>query len=456
MKKIFTLLLVVVMVFGLTACGKEKESSGSDTTSKGTEDSKDQDSKSSKGEEVLSFWVAPALISEEEQKMKQEDWYVSKIAKAFEAENPGVKVEITMAPDQNAMHQTFKAAATTDSGPDVVNLWSGQSIFTMSDIILDIKDMIPAEDKGNITGWETVTLDFKEGGPVLGYPVSGHEVCGFVYNKQILKEAGLDFDTNPPKTPEEFLSAMEKIKEKGYIPIAAADDGWNAAYFMSFASMWVQQEGSERVASNSKGETKFAEDEAFLKSYQFANELYTKGYINTDYLTIPSVDQLFLDGEAALLATGNWTVATAAEALGEENIGFCALPDVSEDAMTKNTAIGGPGQCLVISKNCKNPELAVKFASFINNKENHIELLKGLSKLPIRTDVTLEDVGMSSSGVYQQIAKLGENYVFWADNSMVPEVNAEMQKLGSLVITGKMTVEEMAAKLDEKAAELAK
>lgn len=38
---------------------------------------------------------------------------------------------------------------------------------------------------------------------------------------------------------------------------------------------------------------------------------------------------------------------------------------------------------------------------------------------------------------------------------MVPEVNAEMQKLGGLAITGKMSIDEMAEKLDQKAAELA-
>ena len=148
-------------------------------------------------------------------------------------------------------------------------------------------------------------------------------------------------------------------------------------------------------------------------------------------------------------------VATAADALGIENLGFCGFPDVSADAVNKNTCIGGPGQCMVVSGQCKNPEMAVKFLSFLNNKENHIDLLAGLSKLPLRTDVTLEEVGMAEDLVYRQIVKLSENYTYWADNSMVPEVNAEMQKLGSLAITGKMSIDEMAEKLDQKAAELA-
>lgn len=436
MKKAIATLLSFGLVVSLIGC-----SSGS-----GEEKGKGGD------EETLTVWVAPALVSEEEQKMKQEDWYVSKVAEKFEAEHPGVKVEFTVVSDQSAAHQTFKAAATTDSGPDVANLWSGQSIFSMEDVILDIRDYIPEEDFENIQGWEAVTMDFEEEGAILGYPVSGNEVCGLLYNREIMSEAGLDFEKEPPKTLDEFVTAMEKIKEAGYLPIAAGDDAWNCSYFYGFASLWAGAVGNDGVAADSTGETKFSEDEAFLESYRFANELYSKGLINEDYATSPDYNELFLNGEAGMLITGNYMVATAAEALGIEKLGFCAFPSIAEE--NEDTCIGGPGQCLVVSKNCKNPELAVEFCSFMNNKENHIELLKGLSKLPLRTDVTLEEVGMSEELVYQQISKLGENYTFWADNSMVPEVNAEMQKLGAMAITGKMSVEEMAAKLDEKVQEL--
>lgn len=461
MKKVLALLLTAALVLSCTACGgkenqESKEPAGTPAESQEEELQESQSVEAENDEEiVLKVWVAPSLVSEDEQKMKQEEWYVSRVAKKFEEENPGVRIEFTVVPDQSAAHQTFKAAASTDSGPDIANLWSGQSIFAMEDVILDIKDYIPAEDKELLQGWETVTVGFEEGGPILGYPVSGNEICGLLYNRAILQEAGLDFDNNPPKTLAEFMEAMGKIKDAGYLPIAAGDDGWNCAYFYGFASLWAQQEGNARVASDSTGETKFAEDEAFKESYRFANELYNNGYINEDYQTSPDYNELFLNGEAAFLVTGNYMVATAADALGIENLGFCGFPDVSADAVNKNTCIGGPGQCMVVSGQCKNPEMAVKFLSFFNNKENHIDLLAGLSKLPLRTDVTLEEVGMAEDLVYQQIVKLSENYTYWADNSMVPEVNAEMQKLGSLAITGKMSIDEMAEKLDQKAAELA-
>jgi len=249
---------------------------------------------------------------------------------------------------------------------------------------------------------------------------------------------------------------MRKVKEAGFTPIAAAHDGWNGAYYMSFASLWAGASGSARVASNSTGMTKFAEDKPFLESYRFMNKLYEEGLIIRDYLTIPSIDELFLQGNTALEATGNWAIGNAIKTFGTENIGFWSLPVNNGQTTIMEAAIGGPGQCLIVSKKSKNPELAIKFISYMNNKENHITLLKGLSKLPIRNDVTAADVGMSGSKVFDQVAKYGANYIYWADNSMVPEISAEMTALAPLVVTGKMSVEEMAEKLDNKAAGLAK
>lgn len=174
-KKLWAVLLWAVLLT-CTACGNQstqemKESKSTGDTEKETVNTDKASAEADQLEVVLNVWVAPALVSEEEQKMKQEDWYVSRVAKKFE-----------------------------------------------------------------------------EGGSVLGYPVSGNEVCGQLYNRTILTEAGLDFDQNPPQTLDEFVQAMGKIQEAGYLPIAAGDDGWNCAYFYGFASLWAQKQGNALVA----------------------------------------------------------------------------------------------------------------------------------------------------------------------------------------------------------------
>jgi len=433
MRKVLSLSLVLALVLGVLSFGATASA----------EDTK------------LLVWVTNALVSDADQKLPQEEWAISKIASQFEQQNPGVKVEIAFFSDQIAMMQTFKAASTGADSPDIVNVWAGQQLFEMKDIVADLTDKIPQDDKDKILGWDIMTLDFKKGNPILAYPASGNEVCGFLYNKQILTACGLDYDTNPPKTVEQFEKDLETIKAAGYQPIVAGDGGWGEAFYVAYATWWVQTSGSDRVASDSQGITKYSDDQGFLNAFQTGADLYAKGYVNTDYSTIQSPIEYFLEGNTAIIATGNWNTSAAIEGLGEENVGFLNPPDISADATVKDTCIGGPGQALVVSKASQHQDLAIQFLSFLSNKENMITVNKNQSKMALRTDITAADLGFADSGAFYQEFVAANNYVFWADNSTVPDVNAEMQKQSPLVLTGKMSVADFAALLDKKAAEVA-
>ena len=69
-------------------------------------------------------------------------------------------------------------------------------------------------------------------------------IHGFIYNKDIFKEVGVE----PPKTEEEFLAVLEKIKANGtYTPLVmGTNDQWEAAT-MGFQNIgpnyWKGEEG---------------------------------------------------------------------------------------------------------------------------------------------------------------------------------------------------------------------
>jgi ABC-type glycerol-3-phosphate transport system substrate-binding protein len=179
----------------------------------------------------LTVWVngRDSFIGPSEQKLAQDQWYISQAFKRFEAANPGVTVELAVQSDALQAHQTFRTAGLAGNAPDAANLWAGQFIFALRDVTQDITQYIPKEDLDNILGWDTVTLDFKAGNPIIGYPVPNNQVCFFLYNKKIIKDSGLDFDANPPRTMDEFWAALEAIKGKGYQAMAA-DEGQGYTY----------------------------------------------------------------------------------------------------------------------------------------------------------------------------------------------------------------------------------
>ena len=158
------------------------------------------------------------VYPEDEKKQPQDEWLLTELCNEFEEQNPGVKIELTLLTDQGAAHQNYKAAALAKSEPDIINLWTGQPIFALADVVMDISDMIPEEDKQNIVGWETVTEGFEEGGRILGYPVAGSEVCGFIYNKELVAQAGWTWRKNRPGQWMNLWQCCRRSKMRGFCP----------------------------------------------------------------------------------------------------------------------------------------------------------------------------------------------------------------------------------------------
>lgn len=400
----------------------------------------------------LTLWVngRDSFIGPSEQKLAQDQWYISQALKRFEAANPGTTVELVVQSDALQAHQTFRTAGLAGNAPDSANLWAGQFIFALRDVTQDISQYIPQADRDNILGWDTVTLDFKPGSPIIGYPVPNNQVCFFLYNKKIIKEAGLDFDANPPRTMEDFMAALETIKGKGYQPMAADEgQGYPYNFFYVASYWWVQQNGFDPILAEDAGNGNFADDKALLAALHAYQDLYTKGYLNQDAATSADSWNKFLAGEVAMIPNGSFGVKDAQDALGAENVGAILPPNISADAKIKDSLIGGPGQSMVVSKNSKSPEMTAKLLSFLNSKEEVLKLSEFQTIVPIRKDITAEELKLQPGTLADQMFKWSQNYTFWVDNSLSPVVVDDFNKLLPLVLTGKMTPEELAAQLDK-------
>lgn len=404
-------------------------------------------------EQKLSIWIngRDSFIGPNEQQLPQDQWYISQAIKRFEDANPGVSIELIVQADAYAAHQMFRTAGLAGNAPDIGNFWAGEFVFPLEDVITPINDMIPDADKEEILGFIWDTVDFKEGNPILGYPTPDNQMCMFIYNKQIMQEVGLDYEANPPRTMDAFYADMEKIKNAGYIPIAAdeAIDGYAYYFFQIAAYWWVQQNGLDPILAEDRGEANFADDEALLTALRAYNEIWAKGYMNQDAATSSDSWNKFLQGKVAMVPRVNSFVNDAVDALGVENVGVIIPPDISDTAQIKNGTIGGPGQTLVIAKNSKYPETAVKFISFLNSKDEVLKLNEFQTKVTVRKDVTPEDLGLEEGSVGAKINSWAQNYIFWVDNSISGPVVDEFNKQLPLVLTGKMTPEELTQRLDE-------
>lgn len=445
-KHFMAVLTTIALAASLIGCSGGTASEGKDTEGGSTS----AIAATKQAEEIkLTLWTNVHVMSDSKNKTEDE-WYINKAIKRFEENNPGVTIEVSVPPDSQQVHQMFKAAAMAKNGPDICNLWSGMAIFSMKDAIYPITDLVPEEDLKNITGWDFVTYEDE----ILGYPAAGLDAGFFFYNKKIISDLGMDFEKNPPKTTEEFYNAMQKIKDAGIIPIASDEGKW-PTIFTSVGEVWLEQreEGYGSLQSSAEGKTKFEDNIYFLDAFKYYSSLYTKGFINQDAASSTDALNKFVQGEAALYPEGSWGLSEKRELLGE-NLGVLAPPNISSDAVRKDRTVGGVGQSMVVANYCKHPETAVKLLSFLSSKEELLEYYKIEFFMPLRNDITTKEMGWDTDNEMTKIFQWTRNPVAWMDAMISQDIYSEIVQYAPVVLTGKMTPEEMGRKLDEKVEQL--
>lgn len=397
-------------------------------------------------EETLTVWFS-VWCSRTEKEMAQEDWRITKIAQDFEAAHPGVKVDMVYFSDQQVAMNKLKASVMAGDAPDIINMYTGYPVYAVSEVLEDITEYIPAEDKEILSGWAGVEFD----GKTYGYPVNTNEAYGILYNKSLVKAAGLDFEANPPKNAAELYDAMAAIKATGVLPFVSDAGGYNALFVFDFSSFWSQISGVERITADSLATEKFAEDEGFLKALQYAADMYKDGFVNEDYETCKEATTRFFNGEAAMAPGGINDDNIAA--LGDD-LGMIAVPDYDETVAFPGYNIGGAGQVACVVKGA-NAALATEFLSFVNNRENTLYMLAD-GGLPLRSDITASDLGFDADPRKAAYLEIANTHSWnWNDNSLQSDVGNEFYTLSTMAVTGQITVEECAEQLDQIAADVA-
>jgi len=135
----------------------------------------------------------------------------------------------------------------------------------------------------------------------------GSVIHGFIYNKDIFKELGLE----PPKTEEEFLAVLEKIKANGtYTPLVlGTNDQWEAAT-MGFQNIgpnyWKGEEGRKALIA---GTAKFT-DKEYIDTFKALAKWAPYMGDGFKAQTYPDSQNLFGLGKGAIYAAGSWDIST--------------------------------------------------------------------------------------------------------------------------------------------------
>lgn len=294
--------------------------------------------------------------------------YFNKLIATFESENKGLKVRWVDVP-WAAMENKILTAVSAKTAPDVVNLNPGFATQLASrNAWLDLNTKVPeAVRKQYLPNiWKDNTLNNKSFG-IPWYLSSSITI----YNKDLLNKAGV---SKPPATYAELAQVAKQIKEKTgkyafFITVVPGDSGEVLESLVQMGVELVDAQG-KAAFNTAKGKAAFQYWVDFYKQGLMPKEALTQGHRRAI--------ELYQAGETALLSSGAEfmdAIAKNAPTIAQVS---AAAPQITGETGKKNVAVMN----LVIPRDTRKPDAALKFALFVTNTPNQLAFAKAANVLP--------------------------------------------------------------------------
>ena len=311
----------------------------------------------------------------------------------------GVEVRCELYAPSDAYSQKIMASGQAKALPDIYGLLGEKRIFAAFIEAGHVANLTPYMEQNN-GAWKrslfAKALSINEFLPgnkygvrpgIYGVPIDVMNIQ-MLYNKRLFEDAGLDPD-RPPKTWDEFLEALEKLKQadiKGFV------SGWGETWLIDcFASNYAFNIlGEKDVVATIEGKIPYS-DPRWVEVFSLFNELARKQLLLGGIVTMgnKTAEQLFANEKAAFAFNGSWCV----------NVYKGMNPDLQYAAMLPPAAgkshpmaiWGGAGTSFLVNGRSKNITEAVDFLKWLTAKEQQVFLAKETLNLPSNKD-SLADI----------------------------------------------------------------
>lgn len=310
MKRIFALLLALVMVLGLAACAGNTNPTG-DSSNKNTESSSGGDTNVDYDKALAGDYGKITLWVSESEGVKEQ--FESQIA-AFQTKYPSIKftAEINVISEADAASQVIADVA---SAPDIYCFAQDQLTRLVQSAALSaptgtLIDTIKAENSAASVSASSVA------GTLYAYPMTADNGYYMYYDTSILSEEDV----------EDLATIVAKCEQAGKKVRYALENAWYTAsffYAVGCSSTW---------SMDSEGKWTGVEDDFNSDKGLIA----MKGMqILTNSTAYDSDADIFTD--AAVIVTGTWNASAAAAHFGD-NLGATDLPSFTVDGSSYHLA----------------------------------------------------------------------------------------------------------------------
>ena len=284
---------------------------------------------------------------------------IQKLVDKYNESHDDVTVKVTAPPDAGTVLKTRMAK---NDMPDVIAI-GGDNNYTeveSAGVLLDLgdQDYIKDVQEAYIDMVYDVNKDKEK--TIYGVPFATN-AAGVIYNTEKFEELGLEV----PKTWDEFIDVLQKIKDAGEQPL-----------LMTYKDAWTSLAPWNSMAAD-LAPANFADDRkagktTFVGTHEEIAEKYLTllDYAQDDFmgLTYDDGNKAFANGDAVMIINGNWAINQYKNANADINVNMFALP--ASDDESKNYVTSGVDVLIGVCKDSANEEMAKEFVSFMMETEN--------------------------------------------------------------------------------------
>ena len=292
------------------------------------------------------------------------------IIPAFEAANPGIKVQPVAIP-YDQFHQKLITAMAGGTAPDLARLdiiWVPE--FANMGALANLGETMPDFNtlKDAVFAGPLSTNFYK--GNYYGLPLDTNTRV-LVYNQAMFDAAGI---TAAPATIDEFTTACEKIKALGNDKYCFADGGTYAWA----VDPWIWSFGGDMTDAAYEKSTGFFNGLDTGKAYQYLKDGVSNGYIHPGILG-GGVDSWggFGQGNIAMILEGPWFPPSFKSQFPDVKYGMALMPAGKGGSIS---VVGG--EDIVIFQQSKNKEAAAKFISYMLSLDTQIQMAS-VGQMPV-------------------------------------------------------------------------
>ncbi|MFA9558370.1 extracellular solute-binding protein [Evansella sp. AB-rgal1] len=346
LKKFYSFLLVISIVFMMAACSNNEDASGNNDGSGG-----------GSGEKVeLDFWVFGSTG-------------YGDLIEEYKDVAPNVTIKLNEGEMNDVHSNLFTSISAGNGAPDIAMIEVSEvaKFLEASERFYNLNDYGAEGVGGNFLDWKWQQAQSVDGSFQLGLPTDIGPTTMF-YRTDVMEEAGLPIDPDALageiNTWDAFYEAAKTIKEKTGKPIADSP----TLVFNAIRDQQPQQYFNE--------DDELIIEDTVKEAYDFTTKMLQEGLIGQNSLWTPEWGSAMNDGTYAILPGAPGWMIGVVKGNAPDASGKWSLTTIPEG--------GGNwgGSFLTVPKESKHPQEAYDFIAWLTAPEQQLKSFHGMGLFP--------------------------------------------------------------------------